>query len=104
MKAKQSASEAVRAHVNIKKIFPWFILLFLVMVMLRSVGVISANFGSAVSEYSKFAMIMALGAIGLKTDFKKVAKSGFLPMVHGFIISALVVIVSFMVQLILGQM
>lgn len=74
------------------------------MVMLRSVGVISANFGSAVSEYSKFAMIMALGAIGLKTDFKKVAKSGFLPMVHGFIISALVVIVSFMVQLILGQM
>jgi uncharacterized membrane protein YadS len=48
-------------------------------------------------------MVMALGAIGLNTDFAKLARSGFKPMLHGFIISAAVVIVSFLVQAMLGQ-
>lgn len=48
-------------------------------------------------------MVMSLGAIGLKTNFNDLAKSGFFPMLHGFIISALVVIVSFLVQMMVGQ-
>jgi uncharacterized membrane protein YadS len=48
-------------------------------------------------------MVMALGAIGLNTDFVKLSKSGFKPMLHGFIISAAVVIVSLFVQSLLGQ-
>ena len=93
-----------KTRVSIRKIFPWFILLFLVFVGVKSFGWIPASMGAPISSVSKFAMVMALGAIGLKTDFKKVAKSGFLPMVHGFIISALVVVVSFLVQMLLGQM
>jgi len=103
-KAKQAGSSNGRVKVDVKKIFPWFILMFLGVVALRSVGIISASIGSYASKISKFAMVMALGAIGLKTDFKKVAKSGILPMIHGFIISALVVVVSFLVQYMLGQM
>ena len=87
-----------------KKIFPWFILLFLGMVAVKSTGLISHQASGVISDVSKFCMVMALGAIGLKTNFKEVAKSGALPMVHGFIISALVVVVSFLVQLMLGQM
>lgn len=102
-KAKTSGNTNGRVKVDIKKIFPWFILMFLGVVALRSIGLISAAAGSQASSISKFAMVMALGAIGLKTDFKKVAKSGFLPMVHGFIISALVVVVSFLVQMMLNQ-
>ncbi len=48
-------------------------------------------------------MIMALGAIGLKTNLKEVKSSGLAPMLHGFIISAIVVIVSIGVQFLLGQ-
>lgn len=48
-------------------------------------------------------MVMALGAIGLKTNFKEVSKSGSKPMLHGFIISVLVVIVSFVIQVMMGQ-
>ena len=55
------------------------------------------------SDTSKFLMVMALGSIGLKTNFSRLAKSGFLPMVHGFMISALVVLVSYAVQSLLGQ-
>jgi uncharacterized membrane protein YadS len=48
-------------------------------------------------------MIMALGAIGLTTNFSEVSDSGIKPLLHGFIISSLVVIVSFSVQIFIGQ-
>lgn len=89
--------------VNIKKIFPWFILMFLAMVTIKSTGIVSEYVSSNVSSLSKFFMIMALGAIGLNTNFRELSKSGFKPMLHGFIISALVVVVSFIVQMFLGQ-
>ena len=90
--------------VNLKKIFPWFILGFLGIVAINSLGVISDQLSTSIAQLSKFFMIMSLGAIGLKTNFKKVAASGFKPMLHGFIISALVVIVSFSVQSLMGQL
>ena len=89
--------------VNLKKIFPWFIMMFLVMVGIKSTGIITDVDSVKISSISKFFMIMSLGAIGLKTNFKEVSKSGFLPMLHGFIISALVVVVSFVVQMFMGQ-
>ena len=73
-------------------------------VAIKSTGAISNDLSQNISIVSKFLMVMALGAIGLNTDFKKVAKSGFKPMIHGFLISALVVVVSFLVQLLLGQL
>ena len=100
---KDSKVENSEFKVDLKKIFPWFIVLFLIMVGLKSVGVISDSISESISSLSKFSMIMALGAIGLNTNFKEVSKSGFLPMVHGFIISLLVVVVSFVVQMMIGQ-
>ena len=47
-------------------------------------------------------MIAALGAIGLKTSFKEMKESGMAPMVHGFIISALVVVVAIAVEYFMG--
>ena len=59
--------------------------------------------GLAINRFSKFLMVMALGAIGLKTDLTEIRNSGLAPMLHGFIISAIVVIVSLVVQIMLGQ-
>ncbi|WP_353096606.1 putative sulfate exporter family transporter [Tissierella praeacuta] len=92
-----------KRNINLKKIFPWFIMMFLVMVGIKSLGAISDLASSKISVVSKFFMVMSLGAIGLKTNFKEVSKSGFLPMLHGFIISALVVVVSFAVQMFMGK-
>ena len=78
-------------------------LLFLGAALLNSVGIIPAALSSTLSTLSKFFMVMALAAIGLKTDIRDVTKSGFLPMLHGFIISAIVVIVALLVQVLLGQ-
>lgn len=93
-----------QAKVNIGKIFPFFILLFLVMVGVKSTGVVPLVVSDWVATASKFFMVMALGAIGLKTNFKQMARSGVKPMIHGFIISALVVVVSFGVQAMIGQL
>jgi len=90
--------------VKIQNLFPWFILLFLLVVSIKSFGLIPDNISNSISTLSKFFMTMSLGAIGLKTNIKDVSKSGLLPMVHGFLISALVVIVSFSVQSLFGQL
>ncbi|MEG0854215.1 MAG: putative sulfate exporter family transporter [Angelakisella sp.] len=103
-KAAASGQATVRKQVNLKKIFPYFILMFLGMVALKSTGLVSDAVSATVSDFSKFFMVMALGAIGLKTNFKEVSHSGFKPMLHGFIISALVVVVSFLVQMCMGQL
>ncbi len=95
--------QSQRKKVDIGKIFPWFILVFIGVVLVNSLGLLGAKEAQGLANASKFLMIMSLGAIGLSTNFKEMSKSGFLPMVHGFIISLLVVIVSFMVQSFVGQ-
>lgn len=113
-KLRMNNSSSEKVKVSIKSIFPWFIIFFLLMVLVRSlcdaflVGQyftteMIQNVSKSISNISKFLMVMALGAIGLLTDFKKVMKSGFKPMLHGFIISALVVVVAYVVQLMIGQ-
>ncbi len=88
--------------VNMVKIIPWFILGFLGMATLNTIGFMPTEVSTVLNDISKFLMIMALAAIGLKTDIKNMRKSGFRPMLHGFIISALVVIVSITVQYAIG--
>lgn len=92
----------VKASFNIAKIFPWFILGFLALTAINSLGVIPAEMSSGMKELSKFLMVAALAAIGLNTSFKDMKKSGVAPMVHGFIISALVVIVAIAVEYFMG--
>ncbi|MBS4539403.1 YeiH family putative sulfate export transporter [Clostridium sp. D2Q-11] len=103
MKKSNNENINIDTKVNIKKIFPWFILMFLGMVSIKSTGLVSDDVSQYVSNTSKFLMVMALGAIGLKTNFKHLSKSGLAPMFHGFIISSMVVIVSFLVQIVLKQ-
>lgn len=103
IESKNDKNHTKEEKVDLKKIFPWFILMFLFVVGIKSLGLIPEELSRSISSLSKFFMIMSLGAIGLKTNFKEVAKSGFLPAVHGFLISALVVIVAYSVQLLIGQ-
>ncbi len=81
---------------------PWFILGFLFMALLNSGGLISPLLSNTLRQISKFLMIAALAAIGLNTDVNEMKQSGFNPMIHGFIISALVVIVALAVEYFMG--
>ena len=98
--AAQSGDHGVK--VNMKSVFPWFILGFLAMSILCSVGVIPAGLAATLKSISKFLMVAALAAIGLNTNFAALCKSGAKPMLHGFIISLLVVLVAIAVEYVLG--
>ena len=90
--------------VSIKKLFPWFILWFIFASILNTLGLISPEIQGLFKSISKFSMIMALGAIGLKTDLKKMLNSGVEPMILGFLVSTVVVVVSLGVQYLTGQL
>jgi len=88
--------------VKLSSVFPWFILGFLGMALLNSLGLFPAVVSDALKTTSRFLMVAALAAIGMNTNLSEMKKSGINPMIHGFIISALVVIVAISVQYFMG--
>ena len=101
LKRKAALSEAsetsVRAKLSIGSIIPWFIIGFVALSAINSFGIIPESVSLVMKDISKFLMVAALAAIGMNTSFKEMKKAGVSPMIHGFIISALVVIVAFAV-------
>ena len=110
-KLNETTDSDFKLKFSFTKIFPWFIIGFVVMSIITTILEprlsTSANFSYSdfvkiTKNISKFLMVSALAAIGLNTSFSKMKKSGLRPMIHGFIISALVVIVALVVEICLG--
>ena len=101
-KETETQDKTIKANFGLTKIIPWFILGFLALAIINSFGIIPSSVSSKMKDISKFLMIAALAAIGLNTSFKDMKKSGFRPMLHGFIISALVVVVAIGVEYFMG--
>ncbi len=99
---QKGTDENIKANVKFVSLFPWFIVGFLALAILNSLGLIPASVGTVAKSLSKFLMVAALAAIGLNTSFKDMSKSGIKPMLHGFIISALVVFVAIAVEYCMG--
>jgi uncharacterized integral membrane protein (TIGR00698 family) len=86
--------------VSVDKFVPWFVLAFLAMTIVRTVGnqfgffpldvnhpndmMAEAAFLRAVDEVAKFAILMALSAIGLSTDVESIRRTGLKPVLLGF--------------------
>lgn len=106
LKRKEAAAAGLtsdaKANISFTKLFPWFILGFVALAMVNSTGLIPAAVSASAKSLSKFLMVSALAAIGLNTSFGDMAKSGIRPMLHGFIISLLVVIVAIAVEYFIG--
>ena len=100
--AKSENGSDLKANFSIAKIFPWFILGFLAMSIVASVFSVPAAVVAGTKKASKFLMVCALAAIGLNTSFADMKKAGIRPMIHGFIISVLVVIVALLVEMAMG--
>lgn len=101
-KAVAENGHSKNVKVDIKNVFPWFILGFLGMAFLHSVGIIPMSVSVLLKDISKFLMVVALAAIGLNTNLGEMRQSGIKPMIHSFVISVLVIIVSLVVQYALG--
>ena len=95
--------ELVGKKIDFRGLFPWFILGFLALAAINSTGIIPAEISGMAKGASKFLMVSALAAIGLGTSFQDMKKAGLNPMLHGFIISALVVVVAIAVEWCMGM-
>jgi uncharacterized integral membrane protein (TIGR00698 family) len=99
-KKKDSGSDI---KFNLKKIFPWFILGFVAMAIINSTGIFNPTVSSWIKESAKFMIVMALSAIGLKTDIKKMLQTGVRPLLLGFIVWFAVAATSLIVQYLTRQ-
>jgi uncharacterized integral membrane protein (TIGR00698 family) len=102
-KKKKEAKEDKNVNFSLKKIFPWFILWFLVASLLNTLGLFNENAIKYINTLGKFMIVMALCAVGLNSDFKKMIKTGFKPIFLGLIVWFTVAIVSVAVQFITHQ-
>lgn len=83
----RSRKESVQGQkVNIKKIFPFFILYFVAASVITTVAIhfgVSASVFSPIKTMSKFFIVWAMAAIGLNTDIVKLIKTGGKPLFLG---------------------
>lgn len=56
------------------KIFPWFVLGFAAACVIGTFAPMPAGSGKLLSQIGKFVIVMAMTAIGLNTDLKKLVK------------------------------
>lgn len=90
--------------VRVFRLVPWFLIGFLVVVLLRTVGVLPAAAAPGFAAVATFLITVALGAIGLSTDFGALRRAGFRPMVLGIVLWALVAGTSLGVQAAFGML
>lgn len=84
------------------KIFPWFVLGFIVASVIRTFMPVSTVIMHFFSQSGKFIIVMAMASIGLNTNIIKLIKNGLKPIFLGFICWTAISIVSLAVQFGLG--
>lgn len=90
--------------VRVFRLVPWFLIGFLVVVLLRTVGVLPAAAAPGFASVATFLITVALAAIGVSTDFGALRRAGFRPMVLGIVLWALVAGTSLGVQAVFGML
>ncbi|WP_404601066.1 YeiH family protein [Dyella lipolytica] len=86
------------------RIFPWFILWFLVASAVRTAGYVPVVIQPAIHLAAEFMIIVALTAIGLSANLRKMAATGARPILLGLGVWAAVSISSLLVQLVIGRL
>lgn len=103
IRAKNAKSEGTK--VSIKKIFPFFILYFILASLITTVAIslgAPSSIFSPIKTLSKFFIVLAMAAIGLNTNIVKLVKTGGKPLVLGFCCWAGITLVSLAMQSLLG--
>lgn len=100
---KKASSNNKTVNYSLKKIFPWFVLWFLVASLLNTIGLFNTNVVHYINILGKFMIVMALSAVGLTSDFRKMIKTGVKPIFLGLIVWFTVAATSIIVQIITKQ-
>ncbi|TPX03092.1 putative sulfate exporter family transporter [Schumannella luteola] len=87
---------------GVLRLIPWFLIGFVVVAIVGSLGVIPAEAKPGLSAASVFLIAMALSAIGLSTDIAAIRRSGWRPLALGGALWALVTLTSLGIMWVTG--
>ncbi len=87
---------------DLKKIFPFFILFFVLASVITTVFALPATVTAPIKELSKFFIIMAMAAIGFNTNIVKLVRTGGKPILMGLACWIAIACVSLGMQHVLG--
>ncbi len=105
VREKRAAKQAgTSSDFSLRRIFPWFILWFLVASAVRTAGYVPVAIQPTIHLAAEFMIIVALTAIGLSANLRKMAATGARPILLGLGLWAAVSISSLLVQLVIGQL
>src|SRR3546814_501441 len=99
----RSLHDALPICFSLVRIFPWFILWFLVASALRSTGLIPQQMNAGIHLAAQLLIVVALTAIGLSSDLRRMASAGLRPIALGLGVWLAVAGSSLAVQSLLGN-
>lgn len=99
---KTKKEKNIDSNISLKRIFPMFILYFVLASIATTVFHFPAEITGPIKEISKFCIIMAMSAIGLNTNIVKLVRTGGKPIIMGFCCWAGIASISLLVQHMLG--
>ena len=92
-RARRENNAAGGGGFSLAKVFPWFVLGFLLMSVWTTWGGLPEVWASNCKAAGKFLIVVALSGIGLNTDLRKILATGVRPMILGaclwFVVAAL---------------
>lgn len=100
IKAKSETKNAVTYKMS--KIFPWFVLYFLGVVILNSVFDLPLMLTKSLTSLGKFMIAMAMVSVGMSVDIRYMIKQGIRPLLLGLACSISVASVALLVQYVIG--
>ena len=86
------------------RVFPWFVLGFVLTAILNTFLPIPENVSATLVDIGKFMIVMAMSAIGMNTNLKKLLTNGLKPMFLGLCCWFVVAVVSLAVQHFIGML
>lgn len=101
-RAKASGAEDGN-NFSFAKVFPWFVLGFVLTAILNTFLPIPAEVSETLVMVGKFMIVMAMTAIGLNTNLKKLLTNGLKPICLGLCCWFVVAVVSLVVQHFIGM-
>lgn len=91
-----------RRRVNVFRLVPWFLIGFILVAAVNSIGFIPEAIHPTLSTISVFLITIALAAIGLSTDLAGFKKAGARPLILGGLLWVIVTLASLSLQLAFG--
>ena len=103
MRVRESIGTSESSY-SIRRIFPWFVLGFILTAIINTVLPLPTQLPDILVSIGKFMIVMAMTAIGLNTNLKKLLANGIRPIILGLCCWFVVAVVSLVVQHFIGML